>query len=188
MRILIACEFSGVVRRAFRKRGYDAYSCDLERSMDDSPFHLQCDVLNLLNESWDAMIAHPVCTFLTVANSRRWNENIDEQMLAIEFFRKFVECSIPKTVIENPIGVMSTVYRKPDQIIQPWMFGHGETKATCLWYKNCGPLKPTNIVSRREPRTHFESPGMKHGLTRSQRRSLTLPGVADAFATQLFPA
>ena len=184
VRVLVACEFSGVVREAFRRRGHDAWSCDLAPAIDDSPYHLQGDVMKAIDGRWDLMIAHPPCTHLAVSGARWWSIRPLEQQLAAGFFRALMDADVPKIAVENPIGAMSRLYRKPDQIIQPWQFGHGETKATCLWLKNLPLLVPTNIVSGREPRIHHESPGMKNGLTRQERRSITLLGIADAFAEQ----
>lgn len=184
MRVLVACEFSGVVREAFRKRGHDAWSCDLEPALDDSPYHFHGNVRSALGGEWDLMIAHPPCTYLAVSGARWWDGRREEQKWAAFFFRLLVDVSIPKIAIENPIGIMSTLYRKPDQIVQPWMFGEGEVKATCLWLKGLPYLAPTRIVDGRVPRVHHESPGIKNGLTRQQRRSITYQGIADAMAQQ----
>jgi hypothetical protein len=186
MRVLVACEFSGVVREAFRKRGHDAWSCDLLPALDKSPFHYQCDVrkpIDAFGIAWDLVIAHPPCTHLAVSGARWFRERREEQDRAVQFFLDLVDAGI-RTAIENPVGIMSRQYRKPDQIIHPWQFGHPETKATCLWLNGLPKLKPTNIVEGREPRVHYESPGMKNGLTRQQRRSITLQGIADAMAEQ----
>lgn len=183
MKVLIACEFSGVVREAFRKRGHDAYSCDLSSALEGSPHHIHGDVIPVLRESWDLVIAHPPCTYLAVSGARWWATRETEQREAAEFFREFTHLTC-KWAIENPIGCMSTRYRKPDQIIQPWMFGCGETKATCLWLHGLPTLKPTSIVAGRSPRVHYESPGIKNGMTRQQRRSITYSGIADAMAEQ----
>lgn len=186
MRVLIACEMSGVVRRAFRARGHDAWSCDLLPAMDGSEFHIQGDVLQVLRQEWNAMIAHPPCTYLTVAGARWFKGREREQAEAIAFAEALWNAAIPHIALENPIGVLSTKsrLRKPTQIIQPWMFGHGEVKATCLWLKGLSPLSPTKIVDGRIPRVHFESPGIVNGLTRQQRRSLTYQGIAEAMAEQ----
>ena len=184
MRVLVACEFSGMVREAFCKRGHDAWSCDLLPAADDSAFHFQGDVLKALEGKWDLMIAHPPCTHLAVSGARWWALRPLEQQLAAAFFLALANAPVSRIAIENPIGAMSRLYRRPDQIVQPWMFGHGETKATCLWLKNLPKLQPTNIVDGREPRIHHESPGIKNGLTRQQRRSVTYQGVADAMAEQ----
>jgi hypothetical protein len=179
MKILIACEFSGEVRDALLRRGHITVSCDLLPSEVDGP-HYQCDVIDLLNEQWDMMIAFPPCTHLAVSGARWFKDKKYEQKLAADFFLELANAPIPKIAIENPIGIMSTVYRKPDQIIQPWMFGHGETKATCLWLKGLPKLKPTNVVEGRCPRVHYESPGPD----RWKNRSRTLPGIAQAMAEQ----
>lgn len=186
MRVLIACEFSGVVRESFRKRGHDAWSCDLEPAKDGSEYHMPYDVLHTLNYGWDMMIAHPPCTRLTVAGARWFAGNELEQAEAIDFVEKLWGCAIPKVAIENPIGVLSTrsILGKPSQIIQPWQFGHGETKATCLWLKGLPLLKSTDVVDGRVPRVHHESPGIVNGMTRQQRRSITYQGIAEAMAEQ----
>jgi hypothetical protein len=183
VRVLVACEFSGVVREAFRKRGHDAWSCDLEPAMDGSKNHIQGDARRACCSDWDLVIAHPPCTFLAVSGARWWKDKIIEQEEAVAFFKFFTHLTC-KWSIENPIGCMSRLYRKPDQIIQPWMFGHGETKATCLWLNRLPKLVPTNIVAGRVQRVHLESPSIKNGLTRQQRRSITLQGIADAMAIQ----
>lgn len=180
MKILIACEFSGVVRQAFRSSGYPAWSCDLLPSDDNSEFHIQEDVLNILNWEWDLMIAHPPCTHLAVSGARWFKDKNTEQKESIDFFMELVNANIPKIAIENPISIMSTRYRKPDQIIHPWQFGHGETKATCLWLKNLPLLKPTNIVAGRESRIHKMPPSPD----RWKLRSITYQGIADAIAAQ----
>lgn len=186
MRVLIACEFSGIVREAFRKRGHDAYSCDLLRSEVPGPHYVD-DALRIAHskglrrgQGWDLMIAHPPCTRLTVAGARWFKGREAEQDEALKFVQDLLDTPIPKIALENPIGVISTRIRKPDQIIQPWMFGHGETKATCLWLKNLPKLVPTNIVDGREPRVHYASPGPD----RWKERSRTLQGIADAMAEQ----
>jgi len=179
MKVLIACEFSGVVREAFIKKGHMAISCDLLNT-EKQGFHLQGDVINLLSYGWDLMIAHPPCTCLAVSGARWFKDRIQEQKIAVDFFMKLINAPIPKICVENPIGIMSTRYRKPDQIIQPWMFGHGETKATCLWLKGLPKLEPTNIVSGREARIHKMPPSKDRG----KLRSITYQGVADALADQ----
>ncbi len=180
MRVLIACEFSGIVRRAFRERGHDAWSCDLLPAEDGSEFHYQCDVGAIQFAGWDLMVAFPPCTHLASSGARWFAGKIEQQATAIEFVRQLLSYDIPRIAIENPIGVLSTHIRKPNQIIQPWQFGHGETKATCLWLKNLPPLTPTNIVEGRKPRVHYESPGPD----RWKNRSRTLPGIAAAMADQ----
>lgn len=180
MRVLIACEFSGVVRRAFVARGHQAVSCDLLPAEDGSPDHRQCDVRDLLGDRWDLLIAHPPCTRLTVAGARWFKGREAEQAEALAFVRALLDAPIPRIALENPIGVISTRIRKPDQIIQPWQFGHGETKATCLWLKNLPPLVPTEIVAGRVARVHREPPSPD----RWKRRSRTYDGIAAAMADQ----
>lgn len=179
MRVLVACEFSGIVREEFRKLGHDAWSCDL-LDTEIPGQHIKDDVLKHLENGWDLMIAHPPCTYLAISGARWWKNRQQEQKEAIEFFKVLYQSSIEKIAIENPIGIISTVYRKPDQIIQPYQFGHGETKATCLWLKNLPLLVPTNIVEGRIPRVHYEAPGKD----RWKNRSRTLSGIAHAMAQQ----
>lgn len=181
MNVLVACEFSGIVRDAFIRKGHNAWSCDLLPSDSDNSTHIQGDVLNLLEwGKFDLMIAFPPCTHLCVSGARWWIDCIPETQDALNFVWKLMNCKIPKIAIENPIGLISTCIRKPDQIIQPWWFGHGETKSTCLWLKNLSKLKPTNIVEGREPRVHWASPGKD----RWKERSRTLQGIADAMVEQ----
>jgi hypothetical protein len=181
MNILVACEFSGIVREAFRAKGHKAYSCDLEPALDNSQHHFRMDIFMAMRlNSWDIMIAHPPCTYLAVSGARWFKERQEEQAHAIHFFLTLMNCAIPRIAIENPIGIMSTRYRKPDQIIHPWQFGHGETKATCLWLKDLPLLTPTNIVAGREPRIHKMPPSKD----RSKLRSITYQGIADAMAEQ----
>lgn len=179
MRVLVACEFSGIVRDAFTARGYDAWSCDLLPSEKPGE-HLQRDIRMVMSEIWDLMIAFPPCTHLAVSGARWFKDKKAEQAQAIRFFMDLVESPIERIAIENPIGIMSSHYRKPDQIIQPWQFGHGETKATCLWLKGLPLLKPTQVVDGRTPRVHHASPGPN----RWKERSRTLPGIAKAMADQ----
>lgn len=180
MRVLVACEFSGVVRRAFRERGHDAWSCDLLPPEDCDIHHLQGDVAWRLNGKWDLMIAHPPCTHLAVSGARWFKDKQTEQADALEFVKELMNAPIPRICIENPISIISSRIRKPDQIIQPWQFGHGETKATCLWLKNLPKLVPTNIVEGREPRIHRMAPGPN----RARERSRTYHGIAEAMAEQ----
>jgi hypothetical protein len=184
MKILIACEFSGIVREAFAKRGHDAWSCDLLPTEIPGQ-HIQGDVLEILGDSWDLMIAHPPCTRLCNSGVRwlkerkLWHE-LEE---AGRLFRELLNAPIERIAIENPIPhgyAINIIGRSYDQIIQPWMFGHGETKATCLWLKNLPKLQPTNIVEGREQRIWKMSPGTDRG----KERSRTFQGIADAFATQ----
>lgn len=179
MRILVACEFSGIVRDAFAAQGWDAWSCDLLPS-ETPGNHIQGDVLSILQNGWDLMIAHPPCTHLASSGARWFKDKQYEQFKAIRFFMELASCPIARIAVENPIGIMSTKWRRPDQIIQPWQFGHGETKATCLWLKNLPKLVPTNIVSGREPRIHW----MAQGPQRAKERSRTFPGIAQAMAQQ----
>ncbi len=182
MRVLVACEFSGVVREALTRRGHCAVSVDLLPS-EKPELHLQKDVLEFLDrqaKGYDLMIAFPPCTHLAVSGARWFKEKQIEQAAAILFFMKLWNQPIPRIAIENPIGIMSTVFRKPDQIIQPWQFGHGEVKATCLWLKGLPPLVPTNVVEGRTARVHREPPGPD----RWKNRSRTYQGIADAMAEQ----
>jgi len=180
MKVLVACEFSGIVREAFAKRGHEAWSCDLLDSEIPSTMHYKGDVRDLLHFPFDLMIAHPPCTYLAVSGARWFKDRKQEQVQALDFVSILMNCNIPRIAIENPISVISTAFRKPDQIIQPYMFGHGETKATCLWLKNLPLLKPTKLVDGREPRVHYESPGKD----RWKNRSRTLSGIAEAMAEQ----
>lgn len=183
MKILVACEFSGRVRQAFRIGGHDAWSCDLLAAEDNSPFHYVARVEDcLMREHWDLMIAFPPCTDLCISGARWFKQKQADgrQEFAMRFFMRLATANIKRIAIENPVGIMSTRWRKPDQIIQPWQFGHGETKATCLWLKNLPLLRPTNVVSGREPRVHRAAPGPD----RWKERSRTYPGIADAMAQQ----
>ena len=183
MRILVACEFSGTVRRAFAALGHEAWSCDLLPSEDDSEFHFQCDIRDVpmgYGDQWDLMVAHPPCTHLAVSGSRWFKDKVKEQAEALNFVRLLMDAPIPCIAIENPISIISSRIRKPDQIIQPWQFGHGETKATCLWLKNLPKLTPTNIVKGREARVHRMPPGPD----RWKERSRTYQGIAEAMASQ----
>jgi len=179
VKVLIACEFSGVARDAFAKVGYDAWSCDLLPS-EKSGNHIQDDVRKHLEHGWDLMIAFPPCTYLASSAARWFRGREQEQQEALEFVLLLMNADIPRIAVENPVGVISTHIRKPDQIIQPWMFGHGETKATCLWLKNLPQLKPTIIVGGRIPRVHYESPSPD----RWRKRSRTYSGIAEAMAEQ----
>lgn len=180
MNVLIACEYSGRVRQAFRNLGHNSWSCDLLPSEDNSKFHLQQNVLSILNNGWDLMIAHPPCTHLAVSGARWFKDKREEQESALEFVRMLMSAPIEYIAIENPISIISSRIRKPDQIIQPWQFGHGETKATCLWLKGLPKLRPTNIVDGREARVHHMPPSPD----RWKERSRTYQGVADAMAEQ----
>jgi site-specific DNA-cytosine methylase len=181
VKVLIACEFSGTVRDAFIEKGHDAISCDLLPTETPGP-HYQGDVFNIIDYGFDLMIAHPPCTHLSVSGARYFAEKcIDgRQQTAVSFFKKLVKSDIEMIAIENPVSIMSTLYRKPDQIIQPWQFGHGETKATCLWLKNLPKLIPTDIVNGRDNRIHRLPPTQD----RAKIRSKTYAGIAEAMANR----
>lgn len=195
MRVLVACEFSGTVRDAFIARGHQAVSCDLLPTEKPGP-HIVGDVLDILDDGWDLMIAHPPCTYLTCSaewaySDGPYHQNVGPNTLvsaprraareeALEFFRTLLNAPIDRIAIENPVGVASTRIRKPDQTVQPWQFGHGEVKRTCFWLKGLRKLVPTNIVSGREPRVHMMSPS----ADRWKLRSITFPGIASAMADQ----
>jgi len=180
VRVLIACEFSGVVREAFRARGHDARSCDLLSPEDGSYWHFRGDVTALLGHDWDLMVAHPPCTHLAVSGARWFKDKQPEQAEALKFVQTLLDAPIPRIALENPVSIISSRIRKPDQIIQPWQFGHGETKATCLWLKGLPKLVPTDIVEGRTARVHRLPPGPD----RWKERSRTLPGIAAAMAEQ----
>ncbi len=179
MRILIACEFSGIVRDAFAARGHDAWSCDVLPSERPGQ-HIQSDVRAVLGQAWDMMIAHPPCTHLAVSGARWFKEKQDEQAAALQFVRDLMAAPVPRIALENPVSIISSRIRRPDQVIQPWQHGHGETKATCLWLKGLPPLMPSNVVSGREPKVHHCPPGPD----RWKIRSRTYPGIAEAMAEQ----
>jgi len=191
MKILVACEFSGTVREAFASHGHDAWSCDIEPT-DIPGNHYQGDVMDIINDGWDMMIAHPPCTHLAVSGAKHFAQKRKDgrQQEGINFFMKMINAPIDKIAVENPISIMSTVYKKPDQIIQPWQFGHEFSKSTCLWLKNLPILYPTKIVSKGEfsnlksgkriPKWYSNAPIKK----RSKIRSTTFQGIADAMAQQ----
>ena len=179
MKVLIACEYSGIVRDAFIAAGHDAISCDLLPTERPGP-HYQGDVRELLGDGRDMMIAFPPCTRLAVSGARWFAGREQEQAEALMFVAELLNAPIPHKAIENPIGVISTRLRKPSQIIQPWQYGHGETKATCLWLEGIPLLQPTNIVAGREHRIHKMAPGPDRG----KERSRTYPGIAAAMARQ----
>lgn len=201
MKVLIACEFSGIVREAFRKRGHDVWSCDL-LDTEIPGKHIKGDVLNVLDDSWDMMVAFPPCTHLAVSGARWFKYKQKEQKEALEFVRALLDAGIPKIALENPVGVISTKIRKPDQYVQPYWFGDKVQKKTGLWLKNLPLLKPTNIVDR--GMIYVDPHGRPHGgahtvrakraysplmlLPRSEERwkirSRTFPGFAEAMATQ----
>ncbi len=185
LRVLVACEFSGIVRDAFKARGHDAWSCDLLPTEREGQ-HIQGNVLEILADGWDLMIAHPPCTYLCNSGVRwlksqpdRW----DKMIKAAVFFRRLLLCDIPSIAIENPIMhkyAVKIIGRRQNQIIQPWQFGHGETKATCLWLTNVPKLNPTRLVTGREARIHKMPPNKDRGKDRSR----TFQGIADAMAAQ----
>lgn len=179
MKVLVACEFSGTVRDAFIARGHDAMSCDLLPTEKPGP-HYQGDVRDVLGKGWDLMIAHPPCTHLAVSGARWFAEKAHEQAEALEFVRLLMDADIPRIAIENPVSIISSRIRKPSQVIQPWQFGHGEVKGTCLWLKNLPILQPTQIVEGREARIHRMPPS----ADRWKLRSMTYQGIADAMADQ----
>ena len=183
MKILVACEESQAVTIELRRRGHEAYSCDIEPCSGGHPeWHLQVDALELLKMKWDMILAFPPCTHLAVSGARYFEQKRKDgrQQAAIDFFMRFANADCPKIAIENPVGIMSSVWRKPDQIIQPWQFGHGETKKTCLWLKGIPLLVPTNIVDGREQRIWKMPPSED----RAKNRAKTFPGIARAMAEQ----
>lgn len=182
MRVLIGCEFSGTVRRAFRARGFDAYSCTILPAEDGSTFHIQRDLLEVLADDWDLGIFHPPCTHLSVSGARHFaaKQASGVQQEALAFVADLLAAPIPHIALENPISIISSHIRKPDQIIQPWQFGHGETKATCLWLKGLPKLTATEIVEGRDARIHRMAPSPD----RWKERSRTYTGIASAMAAQ----
>ena len=178
--MLVACEFSGIVRNAFMRRGHEAWSCDLLPSEDGSLFHIQDDVLRHLDEGWDRLIGFPPCTYLCRSGARWWPERQAEQLAALAFVRALMAAPIPGIAIENPPGRIGTQIRPADQYVQPWWFGHGEVKSTGLWLRNLPLLVPTRVVRGRTPRVHFVGPGPQ----RWRERSRTPRGFAEAMAQQ----
>lgn len=179
MRVLVACEFSGAVRDAFAAKGHEAWSCDVLPSEKPGNHH-EGDVREILRDGRDLMVAHPPCTHLAVSGARWFAEKRKEQAQALEFVRALLFAPIPRIALENPVSIISSRIRKPDQIIQPWMFGHGETKATCLWLHNLPPLVATDVVDGREAKIHRMAPGPN----RWRERSRTYAGIARAMADQ----
>jgi len=181
LRVLGACEYSGRVRDAFATEGHFAMSCDLLPT-EEPGHHYQGDVFDIIDLGWDLMICHPPCTHLAVSGARHFKEKRESgvQQEALDFVGRLLDAPIPKICLENPVSIISSVFRKPDQIIQPWQFGHGETKATCLWLKGLPKLIPTNIVDGREARVHKMPPSPN----RWKERSRTYQGVANAMAEQ----
>jgi hypothetical protein len=201
MKILIACEFSGTVREAFTKLGHDVTSCDLEPTTIPGK-HYQGDVMDIINDGWDMMIAFPPCTHLAVSGARHFEQKRKDgrQQQGIDFFMSMINAPIPKIAVENPIGIMSSIYKKPSQIIQPWEYGHEAQKSTCLWLKNLPLLKPTNIVDKgkfyitpsgKKMPAWMSDPigqdGKKIGYNTPEIKKIrnkTFQGIADAMATQ----
>jgi hypothetical protein len=179
LRVLVACEYSGTVRDAFIAAGHDAMSCDLLPTEKEGP-HYQGNVLDILNDGWDLMVAHPPCTHLAVSGARWFKNKLTEQAEALKFVGVLLNAPINKIALENPVSIISSQIRKPNQVIQPWQFGHGETKATCLWLKNLPNLLPTNVVDGRENRIHKMPPSPD----RWKLRSTTYQGIAEAMAQQ----
>jgi hypothetical protein len=179
MRVLIACEYSGIVRDAFIKKGHNALSCDLLPTEIDGP-HYEGNVEDIIYDGWDLMICHPPCTHLAVSGARWFKDKKKEQEESLAFVDFLLNADIPKICLENPVSIISSRIRKPDQIIQPWQYGHGETKATCFWLKNLPLLQPTNIVDGREAKVHNMAPGPD----RWKDRSRTYTGIAAAMAEQ----
>lgn len=198
IKVLVACEMSGIVREAFRSKGHDAYSCDILPSLDDSPWHIQDDIFNRLTwTSWDLMIAHPPCTYLTTTGARwlydpRFPDRFRQRDEAVEFVLKLYNAPIEKIAIENPQGMLSSLWKPPDQYIQPYEFGHTASKKTGLWLKNLPKLKPTKIVEveymttstgKRFSKWYWDTSKLK-GKARQIERSKTFEGIALAMADQ----
>lgn len=186
MRVLVGCEFSGTVRSAFRSRGHDAWSCDILPADDGGP-HIQADVLSVLNDGWDLAIFHPPCTHLAVSGARHFHRKQAEQAEALEFVRQLLDAPIPRIALENPVSVISSRIRRPDQIIQPYQFGHPESKKTCLWLKGLPPLTPTDELRHRgqwENQTPSGQNKLGPSPDRWKIRSKTYPGIANAMADQ----
>lgn len=181
LRVLVACEYSAVVRDAFRRRGFNAWSCDLLPTEGDPRWHIQGDALDAIHAfEWDLLIAHPPCTHLAVSGARWFKEKQAEQAEALAFVRALLDAPVPHIALENPVSIISSRIRKPDCTFQPWQHGHGEVKRTCLWLKNLPVLKPSNVVEGREARVHKMPPGPD----RWKERSRTFAGVAEAMADQ----
>lgn len=186
MKVLIACEYSGIVRKAFTLKGHKTYSCDLLPSEIKGGRHLQCDLATIINDKWDLIIAFPPCTHLAVSGAKHFAEKIKDgrQRQAIDFFMMVVNCKCTFVAIENPVGIMSTVWRKPNQIIQPYQFGDSYKKTTCLWLKNLPLLKPTSVVDPGEFVIHGGKKIPKWYSNRTRDRDRTFPGIAAAMAEQ----
>ena len=190
MRVLIACEYSGTVRDSFIRAGHYAASCDLLPSESTLGDHYQCDVLNILDHDWDLMIAHPPCTHLAVSGARWFKDKQQEQLEALEFVKQLLAAPIPRIALENPVSIISSHIRKPDQIIQPYQFGHEATKTTCLWLKDLPHLIPTKVVGKGD--RHVTKSGkslptwynLPPSADRWKIRSATFKGIAEAMASQ----
>ena len=182
MRVLVACEYSGVTRRAFAALGHEAWSCDLLESEDNSPYHHIGDVTPLLTDHWDLMVCHPPCQHLSRSGATYWADKVADgrQSAALTFVCTLMAAPIPKIALENPVGIISTIIGRPSQYIQPWQFGHGETKKTGLWLKGLPVLQPTNVVPGRENRVAK----MPERKSRWMDRSRSYPGIAAAMAAQ----
>lgn len=189
MKVLVACEYSGVVRDAFLRRGHDAMSCDLLPTESPGPHH-RGDVREILHDGWDLMIAHPPCTHLAVSGARWFKGKQQEQDEALAFVQALLDAPIPSIALENPVSIISSRIRKPDQIIQPWQFGHEATKTTCLWLKNLSPLRPTQVVGKgarhvtKSGRSLPKWYNLPPSADRWKLRSATFQGIADAMAAQ----
>lgn len=186
MRVLIGCERSGIVRDAFRKLGHDAWSCDVLDAETPSPYHIKDDVLNHLNDGWDLAGFHPNCQNLAVSGARYFAQKKDVQERDLEFVRTLLNAEIPRIYLENPVGIISSRIRKPEQIIQPWMFGEDASKTTSLWLKNLPLLKPTNVIIKERYANQTPSGQNKLGPSkdRAYLRARTYPGIAEAMAIQ----
>lgn len=184
IRVLIACEYSGTVRRAFTSLGHDAWSCDFDPDEHKSKYHIRDDVLKVARWGWEMMIAFPPCTHLAISGARWFKNKKYEQEEALDFVRKLMDFSIPHIAIENPIGVISTKIRKPDQIIHPWQHGDSYSKATCLWLKGLPLLSPSSIVDKGEFVIHGGKRIPKWYSNRERKRDKTFPGIAKAMAEQ----
>ena len=201
MRVLVACEFSQTVTKEFRKKGHEAFSCDIVDCEFNDEWHIKGDARDILNDGWDLMICHPPCTYLTVTGNKwmkpeysdRFPDRPRQREEAVDFFKTLYEANIPKIAVENPVGIMSSILRKPDQIIQPYQFGHSASKKTCLWLKNLPLLTPTNIVDKGEFITYKSGKKMAKWYAdaasnspeeRTKIRNRTFLGIAEAMANQ----
>ena len=186
MKVLIGCERSGIVREEFRKLGHDAWSCDILPSEIPSNHHIQNDVRNLLHENWDLGIFFPDCTHICISGARYFSQKVELQQTALDFVARLMVAPISKIAIENPVGVISSKIRKPDQIVQPWQFGDDASKKTCLWLKNLPKLKPTDIIKkdRYSNQTASGQNNLPPSKNRAYLRAKTFPGIANAMASQ----